>query len=161
MSWFASSCSSAWWSRNAALLRWCMRMRRRFSKMSSINPIQQRRPRFEACGRFAEALHRATPDFVQAHVQGQQDLVLALEVVIDRGFREPELVGNLAQGGLVEALLDEEVHRDVEDAIASHSPAARVAPRALEGVERPVAVRGQLGSRFYEACPSSYLTTGK
>ena len=153
MSWFASSCSSAWWSRNAELLRWCIRMRRRFSKISSISPSSSCAHASRLAGRFAEALHRATSDFVQAHVQGQQDLVLALEVVVDRCFRESELVGDLAQRCLVEALLDEEVHRDVEDAIAcahrllERSSGARRRGRR-RGRARPLGVRVLRGTSF-------------
>ncbi len=149
------------WSRNAELLRWCIRMRRRFAKISSISPSSSCAHASRLAGDLAEAFHRATSDVVQAHVQGKQDLVLALEVVVDRCLREAELIGDLAQRCLVEALLDEEIHRDVEDAIASAHGLLDWCfgyPMAWSDAG-PCAASS--GSGSCEARLSSYLTTGK
>ena len=60
---------------------------------------------------IAEAVH--------AHVEGDEDVLLALEVVVDRGLRETELGGDLAKRCLGVPLAGEQVERDVEDALAS------------------------------------------
>jgi len=61
---------------------------------------------------------------VEAQVQLEEDVLLALEVVVERGLRHPETIGNLAQRCLVVALLVEQLERDVEDALPRQPPPA-------------------------------------
>jgi len=51
-------------------------------------------------------------------VQRDQDVLFGGEVIVDRGLGEAEWPGDLAQRGLVVALLDEQVQGDVEDPLA-------------------------------------------
>ena len=66
-------------------------------------------------------------------MQRDQDVLFGGEVVVDHGLGEAERLGDLAQRGLVVALLDEQVQGDVED------PLAGVA--LVGGTERPGAAR--------------------
>jgi daunorubicin resistance ABC transporter ATP-binding subunit len=86
---------------------------------------------------------------VQAKVQRDQDVLFGGEVVIDRGLGEAERRGDLAQRGLVVALLDEQVQGDVEDPLAGvtfvgvpagagQGPPAVAAERRAMPVEAPV-----------------------
>ena len=68
---------------------------------------------------------------MQAKVERHQNLVFAGEVVVDGRLREAEPLGDLAQRGLVEPLLDEQVEGDVEDAVAS----ARLADEFSAGLD--------------------------
>ena len=58
-----------------------------------------------------------------------QDLVLAGEVVVERGLGDAEALGDLPQRGAVVALLDEELGRHVEDALAGVSAHVPHTPR--------------------------------
>ena len=55
---------------------------------------------------------------MQPHVQLQEDVLLALEVVVQRGLRDLQPLGDLPQRRLVVALLVEQLQRDVEDPLA-------------------------------------------
>jgi len=55
---------------------------------------------------------------VQAQVQLEEDVLLALEVVVERRLGDTQALGDLAQRGLVVALLVEELEGD-----------ARISPR--------------------------------
>ena len=57
-------------------------------------------------------------ELVQAHVERHEDVVLGLEVVVEGRLGDAQLLGDLPQAGAVEALLDEEVERHIEDALA-------------------------------------------
>ena len=59
---------------------------------------------------------------MQPQVQLQEDVLLALEVVVERGLRDLQPLGDLAQRRLVIPLLVEELERDVEDALAGRPP---------------------------------------
>ena len=75
----------------------------------------------------AEAVEHVTPELVQPHVQLKEDVLLALEVVVQRGLRDLQPLGDLPQRGLVVALLVEQLQRDVEDPLTRRpagSPAA-------------------------------------
>ena len=54
---------------------------------------------------------------VHAVVQGHEDVLLALEVVVQRRLGDPELLGYLPKAGLVVTLLDEEVQGHIEDSL--------------------------------------------
>ena len=123
------SCSSALW------LRWCSRKSSRFVDDLIDEVVEQLRPGVGALLSVLEALEpleRLAPERVQAQMQLQEDVFLALEVVVERGLRACEPLGDFAQRGLVVALLVEQLERDVEDALAR---------RPTAGVRR---VRGSL-----------------
>jgi hypothetical protein len=61
-------------------------------------------------------------EVVQTQVELEEDVALALEVVIERGLRDPEPLGDLPQRRLVVALLVEELERDIEDPLAREQP---------------------------------------
>src|ERR1035441_1661246 len=65
-----------------------------------------------------ELVERFAPEGMQAEMELQQDVRLALEVVVERGLRGPEPLGYVAQGGLVIALLGEEFERNVKNPLA-------------------------------------------
>ena len=67
---------------------------------------------------LAELIQRIEAELVQAQVERHQDVFLAGEVVIERRLGNPQLLGDLPERRLVEALLDEQVERHVEDALA-------------------------------------------
>ena len=62
-------------------------------------------------------------------MQLQQDVLLALEVVVERGLGDAQPLGDLAQRGLVVALLVEQLERHVQDALAHLAPGADAAAR--------------------------------
>jgi hypothetical protein len=71
---------------------------------------------------------------VEPEVELEEDVLFMLEVVVERRLRDPESVGDLAQRGLVVALIVEQLEGDVEDALprgASGPPA----PRALSTLD--------------------------
>ena len=51
-------------------------------------------------------------------MERHEDVVFGLEVVVEGGLGDAQLFGDFAQARAVEALLDEEVEGDVEDAVA-------------------------------------------
>ena len=63
----------------------------------------------------SELFERLPPERVQPQVELEEDVLLAREVVVERRLRDAEPVGDLAQRGLVVALVVEELERDVED----------------------------------------------
>ena len=62
------------------------------------------------------------PEGVQAQVQRQEDVLFALEVVVEGGLGEAQRVGDLAQRRLVVAVLGEQVEGDVQDALPGVEP---------------------------------------
>ena len=64
---------------------------------------------------LAQELDRLVDETVHALVQGDQDVRLAGEVVVEGGLGETHTFGELAQGRVVEALFDEQVQRLVQD----------------------------------------------
>ncbi|GMA34461.1 hypothetical protein GCM10025876_06650 [Demequina litorisediminis] len=54
-----------------------------------------------------------------------EDLLLGLEVVVQGGLRDPQVLGNLAQRGLVVAVGGEALESDLLDALARVSTPAR------------------------------------
>ena len=72
-----------------------------------------------------ELLERFVDQGVHAKVQGEKDVGLAREVVVEGCLGDPKVLGDLPQGGPVVPLLGEELERYVEDAlprtpVASH-----------------------------------------
>ena len=91
--------------------------------------IEQPGPRVRALcpsSRSLQPLERLPPERVQAQVELEQDVLLALEVVVERGLVVPELLGDVAQRGLLVALLGEQLERDVEDALARRGAGRRL-----------------------------------
>ncbi len=73
-----------------------------------------------------ELLERLPTERVQAQMELEQDVLLALEVVVERGLGRAEPLGDVAQRGLVVALLGEQLECDVEDALARGGPGLAV-----------------------------------
>jgi hypothetical protein len=80
-------------------------------------PAQHGGPARRPCLR-CQLLEDGPGQFVQAQVQRDQDVLFGGEVVVDRGLGEAERLGDLAQRGLVVALLGEQVQGDIEDPLA-------------------------------------------
>ncbi len=80
--------------------------------------VDQLTPLLEGDRLVPHAQEGLLAELVDAHVQRQEDVVLGLEVVVQRGLGDAEAFGDLAQAGAVEALLGEEVERHIEDALA-------------------------------------------
>ena len=80
--------------------------------------VEQLAPEGEGDGLVAHLEQRLLAELVHPHVQRQQDVVLRLEVVVERRLGDAEALGDLAQAGAVEALLGEEVESHIEDALA-------------------------------------------
>jgi hypothetical protein len=81
---------------------------------------------------LVEPVEDVAAEGVEAQVELEEDVFLALEVVVERGLRHFESIGDLPQRSLVVALLVEELERDVEDALPGQSPRAADG-RALTG----------------------------
>ncbi len=84
-------------------------------------PVEQTWPGSSARLAVRERIQRAQQllaQGVQAQVQLEQDVRLALEVVVERRLGEPEALGDVADRRLVVALLGEQLERDVEDPFA-------------------------------------------
>ena len=93
--------------------------------------IEQLRPgrcRLGSSPSCVELIEQLAPELVQPQVQLEEDVLLALEVVVERRLGDAEPLGDLAQRRLVVALLVEELERDVED------PLARLAARPAAGL---------------------------
>ena len=103
-------------------------------------------------------IERLPAERVEAQVQLEEDVLLALEVVVERGLGDAESLGDLAQRGLVVALLVEQLERDVEDALA-HRPAG---PSACGALPRWAAWRSPFAPRrsSVRAMIVVYLTAG-
>jgi hypothetical protein len=76
-------------------------------------------------------------DRVQAEVQLEQDVRLALEVVVERGLGRAQALGDVAQRGLVVAVLGEQLECDVEDPLARGRSRTGRARRPLFGSSPP------------------------
>ena len=122
--WFCrSSCSASCSARcsfsSAAWLRSCMRNSLRWASMASTTSSSSSPHCVRVTGSCFAILSRASlAELVQPHVQRQQDVVLGLEVVVERRLGDVEAFGDLPQAGAVEALLGEEVESHIEDALA-------------------------------------------
>src|SRR5579875_37006 len=81
---------------------------------------------------LVESLERLATEGVQTQMELQEDVFLALEVVVERGLRDAEPLGDVAQRGLVVALLGEQLEGDVEDPLARRA-ACRAAGARLRG----------------------------
>src|SRR5262249_50207233 len=83
--------------------------------------VEERGPRRDDLALVREAVElveNAAPELVQAQVELEQDVFLALEVVIERRLRDAEALGDLAQRGPLVPLLVEQLERDVQDPLA-------------------------------------------
>jgi hypothetical protein len=78
-----------------------------------------------------------------------EDLFLRLEVVVERRFGDLQALGDLAQGGLLVALLREEFEGHVLDA-----------PAGVPAAPLPGAVHGAAHPPTPPAFHKTYLTTG-
>src|SRR5580693_6716869 len=86
---------------------------------------------------LAYPVEHVAAEVVQPQVEGEEDVLLALEVVVESGLGRAEPVGDLAQRGLVVALLVEQLQGDVKDALARRAAWSAGTPR-----------RGRPGSRL-------------
>ena len=106
------SCSSALW------LRWCSRNSSRFSTTWSMKwstSAGQASARCCPSSRRSSCSSASRPSACRRRCSSKQDVLLALEVVVERRLRRAEPLGDVAQRGLVVALIDEQLERDVED----------------------------------------------
>src|SRR4030095_5476738 len=71
-----------------------------------------------------ELLEGVPPDRVKPQVQLEEDVLLALSVVVERGFRAAAALGVSAQRGPLVPLLVKELHCDVEDPLPGLIPSA-------------------------------------
>ena len=88
--------------------------------------VEQFRPRVRALLSVFERVEPReglAPERVQAQVELEQHVLLALEVVIERRLRRAQPLGDVTQRGLVVTLLGEQLERDVEDALACRGAA--------------------------------------
>ena len=60
-------------------------------------PIEQARPLIDRIGIVAELVEDIPAERVQPQMQLIQDVLLALEVVVERGLGHPQPLGDLAQ----------------------------------------------------------------
>ena len=80
--------------------------------------VEQLAPVLEGHGLVAEAVEGVLAEVVHAHVEGQEDVLLALEVVVEGRLGDAQLFGDLPQAGAVVALGQEEVEGHIENALA-------------------------------------------
>ena len=124
-------------------------------------PIEQARPQIDLVGILPQLLEDTTAERVQPQVQLKQDVLLALEVVVERGLGDPQPLGDLPQRGLVVALLVEQLERHVQDPLAHLSPGAST-PRWRLSPAGSVDWRWtRLTGGWDCVTPKAYLTTGK
>lgn len=62
-----------------------------------------------ASAELADPVEHPAAEVVQPHVEGEEDVLLAFEVVVEGGLGRAETVGDLAKRGLVVALLVEQL----------------------------------------------------
>jgi hypothetical protein len=72
-------------------------------------------------------------------VQREQDLVLVLEVGVERAGRVLDRLGDAPHGGLLERLVEEQLHRGGQDGLAHLVP---VSLASLCGAHVQIAVQG-------------------
>ena len=103
-----------------------------------------------------ELVEHLAAERVQAQVELEEDVLLALEVVVERRLRDAEPLGDLAQRGLVVALLVEELEGDVEDPLArlAAGPAGTCSVCSMTRILLD-------GRQVSDYARESYLPTGK
>ena len=60
----------------------------------------------------------ALAELVEPHMEGHEDVLFGLKVVVQGRFGDAESLGDLAEAGALVALVDEEIKGDVEDELA-------------------------------------------
>ena len=80
--------------------------------------VEQLAPKLESHGLVADAVEGVLAEVVEAHVEGHEDVLLALEVVVEGRLGHAQLFGDLSQARAVVALGQEEVEGRVENALA-------------------------------------------
>ena len=80
--------------------------------------VEQLAPMPEGHGLVADAVEGVLAEVVHAHVEGHEDALLALEVVVEGRLGDAQLFGDLSQARAVVALGQEEVEGRVENALA-------------------------------------------
>jgi hypothetical protein len=71
----------------------------------------------EGVGNDGQFLHAPEENLEALLVHGVENLVLVLEIQVDRGRAVLDAVGNLADGGFFVAFLDEQVHGGLKDQV--------------------------------------------
>ena len=83
--------------------------------------VEKGQPRRAARWLASELGGRRPHQVVHPHVQRHEDVLLALEMVVEGGLGHPQALGDLAKRGRVVALLHEELEGDVENPFAGPS----------------------------------------